>query len=449
MGVEVEQATADLADAFPHIFIHGAELHNNLIAAPPRSESEARLSKIGKPRVGLSTKLGFGSTGGPLIWGRIAAGMGRLGQATLRPQHSGARSKLRIYLDDPIMTLMGPAQHRRRELTAILLLWSAAGFRISWGKGELGSGLAWIGVEYEIIKEKQEVIVRIPAKAVQEAVDIASQLLLKAMGSVRLLRKLAGKGSWIFSIAPRSRWVVQRLWAIVTQCLQQGETQSQRGRGGGKRFALFSRKQAELPLRWIVAYWGSSSAPLRRVLTVHRPPSSIEVVLDASPWGLGGYLQSLSSGAIIEFFASPLGEEDTSRFAVEIGSANGQQFWEALSILVALRLWARHFASGAALFRVRGDSMVALSLATKLASPSAPLNAIGAEIALHLELHDIKETFTTHTPGKLLVLADALSRMFSPAGDGEVPEAFVGAKRRYSPKRDASFYKVWCISQSS
>ena len=59
--------------------------------------------------------------------------------------------------------------------------------------------------------------------------------------------------------------------------------------------------------------------------------------------------------------------------------------------------------------------MVALSLATKLASSSAPLNAIGAEIALQLELHDIKEAFTAHTPGKLLVMADALSRMFSPA----------------------------------
>lgn len=78
-------------------------------------------------------------------------------------------------------------------------------------------------------------------------------------------------------------------------------------------------------------------------------------------------------------------------------------------MLTALRLWSRKLASHAAAFHVRGDSVVALSVAVKLASSSPMLNSIGAELALELELADITETITAHIPGKLNVTADWLS----------------------------------------
>ena len=93
--------------------------------------------------------------------------------------------------------------------------------------------------------------------------------------------------------------------------------------------------------------------------------------------------------------------------------------------------------------------MVALTLANKLASSSAILNAIGAEISLALEILDIAEVFTQHTPGRLLDIADALSRLFAPGGDGELPAALSGAKRREAPIRDDSFFRVWCINSPS
>ena len=266
------------------------------------------------------------------------------------------------------------------------------------------------------------------------------------MGSVRLLRRLAGKGSWIFSIAPRTRWTISRLWAVITQVANQGTVCSKLGRGGGPRFGLFARSQAELPLKWILAYWGSSHAPLKRTLGAHVPPASMEIVTDACPWGLGGYLQSKASGEILEYFSSALSESDASRFGVDIGSASGQQIWEALAILVGIRIWGRHFSNGKARLQVRGDSMVALSLATRLASPSATLNAIGAEIALDLELLNIDEVFTTHTPGRLLNIADDLSRVSAPSSSGELPVAVSKAKARTPMPRSDDFYKVWCIT---
>ena len=148
-------------------------------------------------------RLGFGSNGGPLIWSRFAAAMGRLGQAMLRPQHHltdderwiQIRSTLHIYLDDPIFTLAGNAQHRRRELASVLLVWAASGFKVSWPRGQVGSGLNWIGVEYITDLAARTITVQIPEAAIKEALALATELLSKPMGPLRVLRRLAGKGS--------------------------------------------------------------------------------------------------------------------------------------------------------------------------------------------------------------------------------------------------------------
>ena len=261
---------------------------------------------------------------------------------------------------------------------------------------------------------------------------------------LRLLRRLAGKGSWIFSIAPRSRWTVQRLWAAITDVTERGYTQSRNG--GGFRRGLVARKQILLPLRWIVAYWGQATPPLSRTLGQPLGSNNIEVVTDASPWGLGGYLASISQGTILQYFTSPITALDVSRYGVEIGEAAGQQYWEALSILVALRLWAKLFSNGKARFNIRGDSIVALTLARKLSSSSSRLNAIGAEISLELELFQIADVFVQHTPGKLLTCADWLSRVFSPSAEATPPPELASAKQRQVPVRDESFYKVWSIA---
>ena len=60
---------------------------------------------------------------------------------------------------------------------------------------------------------------------------------------------------------------------------------------------------------------------------------------------------------------------------------------------------------------------------------------------------NIAEVFTAHTPGKLLVLADFLSRLHMPGVAEEMPSELSTAKRRVAPTRDDScFYRVWSIS---
>ena len=83
-----------------------------------------------------------------------------------------------------------------------------------------------------------------------------------------------------------------------------------------------------------------------------------------------------------------------------MGDAKGHQYWEALSVLVGLKLWGRLVAKTQAIVKVKSDSVTALQCTAKLASSSPLLNGIGAEIALVLELHNIEEVVTQHVPGK-------------------------------------------------
>ena len=139
-------------------------------------------------------RLGFGSNGGPLIWSRCAAALGRLGQAILRPkflqgrdgQLHSARSLLRIYLDDPIFVLIGLAQARRQEMASVLLVWAACGFTLAWHKGARGNSLNWIGVDYILDVSAGTITLQIPEAAVREAVEMAQILLSRPMGSVRV-----------------------------------------------------------------------------------------------------------------------------------------------------------------------------------------------------------------------------------------------------------------------
>ena len=424
--------------------------HNALADVPTRS-----LRGQTAPEIALMVRLGFGSNGGPLIWSRYAAALGRLGQSILRPKELPGRdgrlltirSLLRIYLDDPIFVLIGPAPARRRELAAVLIVWAACGFSLAWQKGARGNFLNWIGVDYSIDLEAGTITLAVPEAAVREAVDLANTLLQRPMGSLRILRRLAGKGSWIFSISPRARWVIQRLWGTIADATTRAASSTTPTTPGARqRRGMFARRQVEQALKWVVAYWGRPDPPLRRTLGRPVKEANLEIVVDASPWGLGGYLEATTQGVVLEFFESKITPADVARFKVDIGDCRGQQYWEALAILVSLRIWGKHFRAGRARLHVRGDSVVALTLASKLASSAPLLNALGAEISLELEILEVEEVFTAHTPGKLLTIADFLSRMHAPGGSSELPSELSSSKRRTPADRCEAFYRVWSIS---
>ena len=135
---------------------------------------------------------------------------------------------------------------------------------------------------------------------------------------------------------------------------------------------LIARRQVEVSLRWIVAFWGDQGLSFSRVFGETRPLAEFELVFDASPRGLGGILTTASSSEALQFFHEPLTADDCTRFSVELGDAKGQQYWEALSVLVGLKLWGPLVAKSQAIVKVKSDSVTALRCTAKLAS-SSPL----------------------------------------------------------------------------
>eukprot|EP00972_Heterocapsa_arctica_P014685 2162486-Heterocapsa_arctica.AAC.1 len=96
----------DFSDAYCHLHVHPDELRNCLVAKPPMNGKRRR---DGRPEVGIMVRLGFGSRGAPLTWSRVAAALGRMGQASLVAAAAEGLTPGRtsVYLDDPIVFLHG------------------------------------------------------------------------------------------------------------------------------------------------------------------------------------------------------------------------------------------------------------------------------------------------------------------------------------------------------
>ena len=168
----------------------------------------------------------------------------------------------------------------------------------------------------------------------------------------------------------------------------------------------------------------------------------VELALDASPWGLGGVL--IIDNKPVSYFASQLSTLDFRRFEFEPGSPNGQQCWECLCALVALRLYRSRWKQKRIRLVVRGDSYCMLSLLLKLRPPtsSPSLGLIAREIALDISESVYTPDLATHVPGMSNTFPDALSREHEPGKQFVLPDALLHVPREEVPERDDSFYRT-------
>ena len=190
---------------------------------------------------------------------------------------------------------------------------------------------------------------------------------------------------------------------------------------------------------WLAAFWKGLGGPLVRHFG---PPKEararLEIATDASPWGVGGLV--VVNGAVAGWFSDELGPADEERFGFRIGEPDGQCTWEALALLLGVRLWGAWARDGGVDLRVRSDNVATLALAVKFASPSWTLNALGAELAHLLELWNIEGLVAEHVPGSLNTAADALSRR----SEGKsLPDCCRSAKQYPAPRRDEKLLSLW------
>ena len=70
-------------------------------------------------------------------------------------------------------------------------------------------------------------------------------------------------------------------------------------------------------------------------------------------------------GIIKHFFACPITDEDVAVYDMPRGTADGQQRWGCLAILVAVDIWSSLWLQNRIILKVKADNVGALTLLIK------------------------------------------------------------------------------------
>ena len=206
-------------------------------------------------------------------------------------------------------------------------------------------------------------------------------------------------------------------------------------------------KQIISELLWFLVLFKNGDTPVIRTFTLSaylRTGTRIQIGTDASPWGLGGWLSV--DGKITHYFACAVSSDDHRILGVQ--GKDGQQVWECLAILVAVRLWAHLWSQDRIVLNLVGDNIGALTLLVKLRPPlrNPAMGIIARELALELAQLSFQPD-ATHTPGLAHVVADILSRVYAPGGTGRVSSelhpALSDAQCSHTSPRDEAWYLAY------
>ena len=171
-------------------------------------------------------------------------------------------------------------------------------------------------------------------------------------------------------------------------------------------------------LTWLIAFLDESAVKLSRTYdyrTYLGGGTQVTICLDASPWGLGGFL--VEDLTIVSWFACSLSQEELDALRITKAESAAQQVVEALAVLVALRAWKRRWAHRRILLEVKSDSISALAMSLKTKASGYGTSIIARELALDIAQSEYKPDVAEHIPGVDNVLADVFSRKHMSGSD--------------------------------
>jgi hypothetical protein len=198
-------------------------------------------------------------------------------------------------------------------------------------------------------------------------------------------------------------------------------------------------------LQWIAAFLHGKRGSLSR--TFHLSAfmnlgAKISITIDSSPWGLAAYL--CECDVPVSWFSSEITDADCARFEVKRGDCEGQQIWESLASLVALRQWKGRWLHGRISLKVRGDNMTMLQLLVRLRPPTSSkgLGLIARELALDISEAAYAPDISEHLPGIANITADKLSRKFEPGVSWTLPSSLFRVPEAVVPDRANDYYRT-------
>ena len=422
---DVYMLGTDISDAFHQVPLDGREWQYTAAAF--------------RGKIYIFKVLVFGSVSAPTVWGRYAAWLGRSTAAVLLD----TACKMHIYVDDPIYVASGSREECARSFAMALLWAEVVGFPLAWHKCDGGTSLEWIGARISVTSGFTQV--SIPEAKVSELKQICSGMLGSSTTTSREVRKLAGKCGFVAGLVPTMNPFIRSLWKMGANrgAGRANDTsppgampQGRRGRALPTHLVFVS--QIKRDLTWIAAFMARQRGTLTRVHPWTKLPESkrMRVSVDASPWGIGGVL---SEGVTpVAYFADDITTEDLRRFQASRGDSAFNTVWEALAILVGLRVW-RELLGPLGSFEVRSDSLGALGATLRGSAKSPRLNVVIAEIMLDEAELSTRIEVLEHIPGVSNVWPDALSRLGAPEPK-QLPEALALVRRTPCPVRGADFW---------
>lgn len=412
-GADVEAMVLDVTEAFWTLPLNRRE----------RRYFVGRLRKI----FFLYRRLAQGSRGAPLAWCRFFGLILRLTQGAFRTWEV----LLEGFVDDPVATVGGFEAERTQHIAVIVALWRSLNIELAFKKGQRGQQITWIGFAFRVYAEC--VVVEIMEESYAALLAIFESVRGQNVLPVKSIRSLAGKLMNIARLLEGWRPFLAPFWRVLRD--------ADRGVTSGAPPNTIWRKQVDHALQWFGAFLAGHGAGVRRTYHVEHflaPASRVLITVDASPWGLGGWLSV--DGAPVAWFADAIHAEDIAQLGIDVGSPEGQQVLECLAAVAALRAWRDHWLPRRCSVSVRGDNMTMLSMISTLGGLSPAVNLLTREAALLFSAACYRPVGAEHAPGVANAIADALSRRFQPSKQWAVPPALASVPETILPRRRASWY---------
>ena len=382
----------------------------------------------------------FGLACGPVLWGRVAAAIMRLGQAATRDPEG----RVQCFVDDPLMIAMGKVRRDRTLVFArYTLFWTCLGFQLAWHKTVRGIHVDWIGVSLQLSEDARRMVVCLTADKAQKLLDAFAEIkAAKGMIATARLRQIAGLLSWVSNLMPSARPWTSMIWAAVHSAEGPKSVKSGTRQRKGLTFikqilhaVLWLEAMVRATLKGPLAEASTHGPVMRHVYDFSPEPPVVLIQTDACPTGIGAVLYV--SGAVRAWFSEPLTAQDMQLLGggAQIGDPAYQTEFELWAVVLAIKTFGPVFHGEHVRFFLQTDNSAALQAALEFKAKSPLLTYIASELTVTLAAFNVAPLWGEHLPGVLNDVADALSR-------GSVPAAVTGSPRCEVPPRARDLFWV-------
>ena len=313
-----------------------------------------------------------------------------------------------------------------------MLAWRTLGFPLAFSKGKRGKSLIWIGVQVHL--QASAVQAEITSEKLEELAQLIKQALSSNVVALKAMRTFVGKAQNVAGIIHAWRPFLSNIWGAVS------ETNSEK-RGNAPKGCLWLT-QVKGDLEWIGEFLAGTKGTITRTFRLTDylcRGDKVTLITDASPWGIGAWI--VHQNGAIQYFSDKLQDHDLVVLEAERGDCRGQQAFEALAILVALRTWKQLWAQRRTSITVKADNVAALTLTATMKAKRGAMSRLAREMALDIAEGLYTPNLVAHIPGVVNDCADALSRRFQPGKTFQLPSLLAGGTEISVGNRDISFWR--------